>query len=429
MRILIVGSGGREHALAWKLAQSPSNPELFIAPGNAGTVELGRNVDVSASDIDGLLEVARAEAIDLTVVGPEQPLVAGIVDAFDEASRPIVGPPAAAARLEGSKAWAKAFMDRYDIPTAHHRTFSAGDFDEAIAYVEEKGAPIVIKASGLAAGKGVIVCQTLSEAREALDRIVQERAFGQAGEEVVVEEFMEGEEASVFALTDGEHYIVTVPAQDHKPVGDGDTGPNTGGMGAYAPAPIVTGSVLTQVCREIIEPVLAGMAHEGHPYRGILYCGLMIKEGHARVVEFNCRLGDPEAQVVLPLLDNDLVDVFQKLTEGRLREVSLQMGQRAAACVVMASGGYPVSYEKGFPISGVEEAEALEGLTVFHAGTRLGEEHGLVTDGGRVLGVTATAINLEKALARAYEGVGKIDFEGAQYRRDIGEKGLRLLKG
>ncbi|NBB99668.1 MAG: phosphoribosylamine--glycine ligase [Bacteroidetes bacterium] len=425
MRILVVGSGGREHALVWALARSPQAPTLFTAPGNPGTEALGTNVPIEATDTAALQTFAAKEAIDLTIVGPEQPLVAGIVDAFRTAGLPIVGPTAAAARLEGSKAFAKEFMQRYRIPTATYRTFDGDAFDEAAAYVHAEGAPLVVKASGLAAGKGALVCATEEEALAALQRIMVDRAFGAAGDRVVIEEFMTGEEASVFALTDGEHYVVTVPAQDHKRAADGDTGPNTGGMGAYAPAPVVTGGVLTRVCRKIIEPTLAGMAEEGHPYTGILYCGLMIADGQPRVVEYNCRLGDPEAQVVLPLLQNDLADVFMKTAEGALSGVHLRMGQEAAACVVMASGGYPGPYATGKPITGLEDA-AANGALVFHAGTaRTADE--LVTDGGRVLGVTALGATLKAALDRAYSSVGSIHFDEAQYRTDIGRKGLARL--
>ena len=430
MRILVLGSGGREHALAWTLARSPQAPKLFIAPGNAGTATLGTNVPIAATQIDALVAFAQAKAIDLTVVGPEQPLVAGIVDAFQEAELAIVGPTQAAARLEGSKAFAKAFMERHDIPTASYRTFATDAYEDARAYVTDQGAPIVVKASGLAAGKGAIVCRTLAEAYDALDEILQERAFGEAGDEVVVEAFMEGEEASIFALTDGDHYVLFAPAQDHKRVGEGDTGPNTGGMGAYAPAPVIDGRLLTRVCREIIEPTLAGMKAEGHPYQGFLYVGLMITEAGPQVVEYNCRLGDPEAQVVLPMLSSDLVDVLHKLTLGRLREVSLRVDAGASACVVLASGGYPGGYEKGKPIRGLGDDgqvhDATDEVVVFHAGTARTDD-GFITNGGRVLAVSALGDSLHDALSRAYEVVPRITFDGVQYRRDIGRKGLDRL--
>ncbi len=427
MRILIIGGGGREHALAWALARSPQQPELFIAPGNAGTAALGRNVALQPTDLDALLGFARAENIALTVVGPEQPLVDGLADRFETAGLRVVGPTAAAARLEGSKAFAKAFMQRHGIPTAAHRTFAGAQHAEALAFVEETGAPVVVKASGLAAGKGALVCLTLDEARTALDRLMRQRAFGAAGDEVVVEAFMEGEEASVFALTDGRDYRLLATAQDHKRIGEGDTGPNTGGMGAYAPAPVAGPTLLARVRREIIEPTLAGMAAEDCPYRGVLYAGLMITPEGPKVVEFNCRLGDPEAQVVLPLLETDLVEVFEKMADRRLGEVTLTQQAGAAACVVMASGGYPGAYEKGFPMDGLDRAGAMDGVVVFHAGTRRDDAGRVVTAGGRVLGVTATGTGLAEALRRAYRAVAAIGFEGAQYRRDIGQKGLARL--
>lgn len=423
---MIVGSGGREHAFAWALHRSPQQPELFIAPGNAGTAQLGTNVDIAGTDLDTLSQFAHDHEIDLTIVGPEQPLVTGLVDHFLREGLAIVGPTAAAAQLEGSKAFAKAFMAERGIPTAAHHTFEAEDVEAAHAYLDEQGAPIVVKASGLAAGKGAIVCQTLEDAHDALTRIVEDRDFGAAGERVVIEEFMEGEEASVFALTDGAHYVLLPPAQDHKPIGEGDTGPNTGGMGAYAPAPVVTGRVLQQVCKEVIEPTLAGMIDEGHPYTGILYCGLMITDDGPKVVEFNCRLGDPEAQVVLPMMRVDWVEVFRAMAEGNLRNLQLQTRHNAAACVVMASEGYPMQYEKGFPITGIDSAERLDGVTVFQAGTRHDGEQ-LITNGGRVLGVTATGDTLQEALDRAYAGVDSIHFKGAQFRRDIGQKGLARI--
>lgn len=429
MQILVIGSGGREHAITRALAQSPQQPTLFIAPGNPGTAQWGTNVDIASDDLDALAQFARDKSIDLTVVGPEIPLVAGIVDRFEEAGLPIVGPTAAAARLEGSKAFAKDFMQRHGIPTAEFRTFRADEYEDATAYLKTVGAPAVVKASGLAGGKGALVCETEAEAHGALDRIIRDRDFGAAGDKVVIEEFMDGEEASVFALTDGEHYVLLAPSQDHKTIGEGGTGPNTGGMGAYAPAPVVTGRVLTRVCREIIEPTLAGMVEEGMPYRGVLYCGLMITDDGPKVVEYNCRLGDPEAQVVLPLLESDLVDLLGRLARRELQGVEVRGSDQAAACVVLASDGYPIEYETGFPITGLDEAEALEGVSVIHAGTRQLDNGTIVTDGGRVLNVVATADDLEAALKRAYEGVERIEFDGKTYRTDIGQKGLAKVEG
>ncbi len=359
MRILIIGGGGREHALAWALARSPRQPELFVAPGNAGTAALGRNVPLAADDVGALQQFATRENIDLTVVGPEQPLVLGLVDRFEAAGLAVVGPTAAAARLEGSKAFAKAFMQRHGIPTAAHRTFTAGEYDAAVAYLEAQGAPIVVKASGLAAGKGALVCPTPEAARNALDLVLKEGTFGEAGHEVVIEAFMEGEEASVFALTDGDDFVLLPSAQDHKRIGEGDTGPNTGGMGAYAPAPIVTDALLDRVRRTVIAPSLAGLAAEGAPYRGILYVGLMMTPEGPKVVEFNCRLGDPEAQVVLPLIETDLVELLEAVALRRLGEVEMALHGGAAACVVMASEGYPGSYRKGFVIDGLAAAEQV----------------------------------------------------------------------
>jgi phosphoribosylamine--glycine ligase len=427
MRILVIGSGGREHALVTALSQSPTSTTLYAAPGNPGTAQHGTNVDVDATNLDGLVAFAQDEAIDLTIVGPEQPLVNGIVDRFEDAGLRIVGPTAEAARLEGSKAFADQFMDRHGIPTAAFHVFEAEDYDEAADYLNEVGAPIVVKADGLAAGKGSFVCSTLEEAHDALDEIVTERAFGAAGDRVVIEDRMEGEEVSVLALTDGSQYVLLTPSQDHKPIGEGGTGPNTGGMGAFAPAPIVDGSLLTRICREIVEPTLQGMQSEGTPYRGVLYCGLMITSDGPKVVEYNCRLGDPEAQVVLPLVESDLVSVFDALADGTLDTGSLRAASGAAACVVLASGGYPIEYETGYEISGVEEAEALPDVSVVHAGTARSEDGTFVTAGGRVLGVTARGADLPQALDRAYEGVDLIDFNGKTLRSDIGEKGLAHL--
>ncbi len=427
MRILVVGSGGREHALAWTLRQSPTNPELFIAPGNAGTLDLGVNVPIDAGDIPALVDFARSERIDLTVVGPELPLVNGIVDRFREANLAVVGPTAAAARLEGSKAFAKAFMARHRIPTAAHRTFTREAEADAFAYLDEMGAPVVVKASGLAAGKGAVVCLSLSEARDALHEMWHGEALGQAATEVVIEECMSGEEASIFALVDGRDYVLLAAAQDHKRVGEGDTGPNTGGMGAYAPAPVVTDAILETVRRTIIEPTLDGMEAEGTPYSGFLYVGLMISGDEARVVEFNCRLGDPEAQVVLPLLGVDAVELFHRQATNRLRGVTVPAPASAAACVVLASEGYPGSYPKGRRINGLSAASAVDDVIVFHAGTRTNATGEVETAGGRVLGVTAVGEDLRAALDHAYQAVGQIHFDGCHFRRDIGQKGLARL--
>ncbi len=423
MTILVVGGGGREHALAHCLSQSDEKANIMIAPGNAGTLQVGKNVPVKADDIPGLLALVRRENIGLTVVGPEVPLVAGVADAFSACRMPVVGPSAAAAEIEGSKAFAKDFMARRGIPTAAYATFR--DYGAAASYLRTTPAPIVVKASGLAAGKGALICTDQREAQQALKRLMNGRDFGDAGDEVVIEEFMEGEEASIFVLTDGDSYVTLAPAQDHKRVGDSDSGPNTGGMGAYAPAPIADEVVLARVCREIVEPTLEGLASEDRPYRGCLYVGIMLTQEGPKVVEFNCRLGDPEAQAVLPLMDGDLVEAFAALASGRLASVRLGTRKAAAACVVMASGGYPGPYRSGMPITGLQEVATMPDVTVFHAGTKVNDQGRIVTAGGRVLGVTGMGENLGQALDRSYSAVKRLDFADAHYRRDIGRKGLR----
>ncbi|MFV1980068.1 MAG: phosphoribosylamine--glycine ligase [Rhodothermia bacterium] len=428
MQVLVIGSGGREHALARKLADSPSVHGVFVAPGNAGTAECGRNIPISVTDLVGLTDFARQNHVDVTIVGPEIPLVEGIVDRFESEGLGVVGPTAAAAQLEGSKEFAKDFMRRHGIPTAAHKTFGRADLDEAFEWVESNPGPCVVKADGLAAGKGVIICDGVSEAMAAVRAQLVDGAFGDAGSRIVIEEFMEGEEASVFALSDGASYALLLPAQDHKRVGDGDVGPNTGGMGAYAPAPLMTPDLIDRVKREVIEPTLEGMMSEGRPYRGFLYVGLIITKQGPKVVEYNCRLGDPEAQVVVPMIDGDFGDIMVAIANKTLASTPVKQMDGAAVCVVAASAGYPSRYEKGFSISGVDEAEQLGNVTVYHAGTRL-EEGKTVTAGGRVLGITAFAKDLETAVARAYEAARLISFEGMRYRRDIALKGLRREGG
>ncbi|MCK5327218.1 MAG: phosphoribosylamine--glycine ligase [Candidatus Latescibacteria bacterium] len=424
MRILVVGGGGREHTLVWKIAQSTEVGRLYAAPGNPGMAQLAECVDIGADDTDKLLAFAIRERIDLTVVGPEVPLALGIVDRFEERGLKIFGPSGKAAELESSKGFSKDLMAKYGIPTARYGRFTSSE--EAVRYVREQGAPIVVKADGLAAGKGVLICRTQAEALEAVRTIMEDQAFGAAGQEVVVEEFLEGEEASILALTDGETILPLVASQDHKAIFDGDGGPNTGGMGAYAPAPVVTEAVLERVMEQVLRPAVDGMAKEGRLYKGVLYAGLMIKDEKLKVVEFNCRFGDPESQVVLPLLKTDLVALMMAVAEGRLGEMKLQESDDAAVCVVMASGGYPGSYEKGKRITGLEAAREMDDVVVFHAGTA--ERDGaIVTDGGRVLGVTAVGADIGCAIDRAYEAVGKIHFEGAYYRKDIGAKALARL--
>ena len=423
MRILIIGSGGREHAIAWALHHSATPTALFIAPGNGGTESIGTNVALDASDKEAVSSFVEKEEIDLVVIGPEQPLVDGLSDHLRASGTPVVGPSAAAAQLEGSKAFSKAFMHRHGIPTAAFQTFEKGEMEAALAFVRKEGEPIVVKASGLAAGKGAIVCETLEQAESAVQDLMGDQLLGEAGATVVIESFMEGEEASLFVLTDGSAFILLPTAQDHKRIGEGDTGPNTGGMGAYAPAPVMTDTRIDEAVEQVVMPTLEGMADEGHPYQGILYVGLMITSEGPKVVEYNCRLGDPETQVVLPMLDCDVAELFMALASGALDTVDVGMHEGSSACVVMASAGYPGGYEKGKRISGIDEASKLSDTVVFHAGTR---RDGLdtVTSGGRVLAVSARGGTLQEALDRAYAGVDAIDFDGATWRGDIGHKGL-----
>ncbi len=426
MKILVVGGGGREHALVWKIAQSPRAGRIYCAPGNAGIAGLAECPDIKASDLPGLLAFARREKIGLTVVGPEQPLTEGLADLFASAGLRVFGPSRAAARLEGSKAFAKALMDRCGIPTGFHRVFT--DVDKARAYVEEKGAPLVVKADGLAAGKGVYVCRTVDEAREALSLMMVGKAFGAAGEKVVVEEYLEGEEASFLAFTDGRTVLPMASSQDHKTVFDGDRGPNTGGMGAYSPAPVVTPEVHRRIMDEIMTPAVRGLALDGSPYRGVLYAGVMVTAAGPKVLEFNVRFGDPETQPIMARMDGDLLAVMEACADGRLEGLGIRWKEEAAVCVVMASGGYPGDYAKGKVITGLAEAAGMKDLIVFHAGTaRRGGN--VVTDGGRVLGVTALGKTVGEAIAHAYRGVEAIRFDGAHYRRDIGRKALNRNPG
>ncbi|MEE2834361.1 MAG: phosphoribosylamine--glycine ligase [Candidatus Latescibacterota bacterium] len=434
MKVLVVGKGAREHALAWKLAQSPHIEQLYAAPGSPGIAEHAQclgdirvDLDISQrsqleTEILKLRDFATAEGIGLTVVGPESALAAGIVDHFQEVGLTIFGPTEAAARIECDKAFSKELMAAIGVPTAAHRLFTSSD--RAIDYIHKQGTPIVVKASGLAAGKGAIVCATEADAVTAVREILDERIFGDSGAQVVIEEFMEGEEASLFAICDGERYVNLVAAQDHKPIGEGDTGPNTGGMGAYAPAPVLTPELIERTNREVTEPVLAELARRGAPYRGVLYVGLMVTEAGPKVVEFNCRFGDPETQVVLPLLHSDLLDLLLASARGDLSQagpVKLDE-EHAAVCVVMASGGYPGGYETGRPIEG---ASCAEEVLVFHAGTAL-EGRQLVTGGGRVLAVTAIDVDIPAAVRAAYGAIEGIHFDDAYWRRDIGYRALQL---
>ena len=425
MRVLVIGSGGREHALAWKIHQSPELTSLHAAPGSAAIAELAECHDVKANDVDALVALAEAESIDLVIVGPEDPLAAGIADRLRALGIATFGPSAAAAQLEGSKSFAKAFMERHGIPTARYASFN--DLDAAIAYVRELGTRCVVKADGLAAGKGVAMCETPEAAEAALRETMGDRRFGDAGDSVVIEEWMDGEEASYWALSDGEHIVPLAAAQDHKRALDGDLGENTGGMGAYSPAPVFSDAVEKQVLERVVYPAIRGMAGDGHPYQGVLYVGLMIDgQGEARVVEFNVRFGDPETQPLMVRLQDDLLpllDASARGTLGRFEGEALSWGE-AATCVVLASGGYPRSYETGKAIEGLAEAAAGEGVAIFHAGTKRGGDAGYVTAGGRVLGVTASGADVAESRARAYAAARKVAFEGVHYRNDIANRAL-----
>jgi phosphoribosylamine--glycine ligase len=428
MNILVIGSGGREHALAWKAAQSPQADKVFVAPGNAGTAREPNleNVDLDVMDLDGLANFAEQNNVGLTIVGPEAPLVAGVVDKFEARGLRIFGPSAGAAQLEGSKAFTKDFLARQKIPTADYANFT--DVDQALAYVREKGAPIVVKADGLAAGKGVIVAMTLEEAEDAIRDMLAGNAFGDAGSRVVVEEFLDGEEASFIVMVDGKNVLAMATSQDHKRVGDGDTGPNTGGMGAYSPAPVVTADVHQRIMDEVIYPTVNGMAAEGHPYKGFLYAGLMIDaSGAPKVIEFNCRFGDPETQPIMLRMKSDLVELCQAAVDGKLDQCDSEWDDRASVGIVLAAGGYPADYSKGDVISGLPEGET-EGEKVFHAGTKLNGDD-VVTAGGRVLCATALGNTVTEAQQRAYELAKKISWNGMFYRNDIAYRAIAREQG
>ena len=421
MKLLVIGSGGREHALAWKLAQSPKVQKVFVAPGNGGTARENGLENVALSEVADLVAFAKKESVYLAVVGPEAALAAGVVDAFREAGLKIFGPTRAAAQLESSKDFAKAFMVRHNIPTALHRTFESADL--AKAFVAKRGAPIVVKADGLAAGKGVVVAASVEEAEAAIDRMMNQKSLGEAGARVVVEEFMQGEEASFIVMSDGTSALPLATSQDHKRLRDGDAGPNTGGMGAYSPAPIVTPRIHARVMREIIQPAIQGMAQEGVPYSGFLYAGLMIDPaGNPKALEFNCRLGDPETQPILLRLKSDLLELVERALAGKLSQVEADWDRRAALGVVLAAHGYPDDPRKGDAITGIPPA--ADDCRVFHAGTRA-DGKALVTSGGRVLCVTALGDSVKMARSRAYEAVERIRFDGMQYRKDIGHRAIR----
>ncbi len=421
MRVLVVGSGGREHALCWKIADSPLCDALFCAPGNPGIADVATCVPVAANDLPGLVALAQREKIDLVVVGPEDPLVAGLVDRLNDVGIKAFGPSAAAARLEGSKAFMKDFFARHNIPTARYARFT--DPASAKAYIQKNGAPIVVKTSGLAAGKGVTVAQSVAEAESAVDSMMVEKIFGDAGNEIVVEEFLAGEEASFFALVDGETALPLVAAQDHKAVGDGDTGPNTGGMGAYSPAPIVDAAMQERVMRDIILPTVRGMAADGCPFKGVLFAGLMIDAKGPKTLEFNVRFGDPECQTLMLRLKSDLLPALVAAADEQLKYFDLQWSDDPALVVVMAANGYPGTPAKGTVIGSLDKAAAVEGVSVFHAGTKAETRDGknvIVANGGRVLGIAATAKTVTEAQARAYRAVDAINWAGGFCRRDIG---------
>lgn len=421
MKVLVVGSGGREHVIAWKLMQSLKVAEIFVAPGNAGTAQIAENVAIDSSDIKSLLDFALKEGIDFTFVGPEAPLVAGIVDVFEKAGLKVFGPREKASLLEGSKIFAKNIMEKNNIPTADYEAFS--EPERAIAYIKKMGGPIVVKADGLAAGKGVTVAKDKEEAIAAVEEAMIDKKFGQAGEKVVIEECLQGEEATIMAFTDGNTVIPMVPSQDHKPAYDGGEGPNTGGMGAYAPAPIIDKELMEYVRNDILIPIIKGLKDEGIDYKGVLYCGLMIDDNDVNVLEFNVRFGDPETQVVLPLLKNDLLEIAEAVSEERLNEIEISWLEEKIVCVIMASGGYPVKYEKGKGIRGLDKVKDTEGVIVFHAGTEEKNDK-ILTAGGRVLGVTAIGNNFESTIKKAYKSVADIKFADAHYRNDIGYRVL-----
>lgn len=421
MKVLVIGSGGREHAIVWKLSQSRLVDKVYCAPGNAGIAEIAECIDVDLSNFDALLDLVRYEWIDLTIVGPEDPLSRGIVDYFEKDGRRIIGPTKAAAQLESSKVFAKEFMKRHRIPTAEYKIFTS--YLHAEDHARMKGAPIVIKADGLAAGKGVIVASTVDEAIGALRFIMKDKAFGDAGNKVIVEECLQGEEASFMVFTDGETIVPMVSSQDHKRVFDYDKGPNTGGMGAYSPAPVITKELESVVMDTVMKPTIEGLRSEGIKYKGILYAGLMINDGVPYVLEFNCRLGDPETQPILSRLDTDLVDISMAITDEKLSDMDIEWKDEASVCVVLSSKGYPGKYEKGKVISGLDDVKKMEDVVVFHAGTAFNNNE-IVTNGGRVLGVTAIGEDIKAAKERAYEAINKIHFEGMHYRKDIADKAL-----
>jgi phosphoribosylamine---glycine ligase len=417
MRVLVIGGGGREHALVWKISQSQKVTDIYCAPGNAGTAEIAKNVPIAVDQVDQLLAFAQENGIGLTIVGPEQPLVMGIVDQFQEKGLRIFGPSACAAELEGSKAFSKDIMKKYHLPTANYEIFTSHKL--AQRYFDKETGPIVVKASGLASGKGVIMCRNSEEGLNAVNTIMQDKSFGEAGDKVVIEEFLEGQEVSVLAFSDGNTFLLMDSAQDHKAALDGDKGPNTGGMGAYSPAPIFTEVLRQKVCDQIILPLIQAMNTEGRPYKGILYAGLMLTKSGPKILEFNARFGDPETQPLLVRMKSDIIPLFEACIDGNLDQFDLQWKPESSVCVVMAATGYPGSYEKGKEISGLDKVATLPDIVVFHAGTKA-EAGKIFSSGGRVLGITATGSDIPSAIKKAYEAVAKIQWDGIHYRKDIG---------
>lgn len=430
--ILIIGSGGREHAIGWKVAQSLKAGQIFFAPGNGGTSKIGINVDIKATDIKGLLEFAKKEKIDLTLALPDDPLALGIVDEFKKAGLRIFGPTKQASKLEWSKAFSKDFMQKHNLPTAKFKVFT--NFEKAKEYASKQSLPIVIKASGLALGKGVLICQNLEEANDALENMFIKKVFGDAGTTVVIEEFLTGPEISIHAFSDGKNYKMFPSSQDHKKIGENNTGLNTGGMGTIAPLPrqrggqaFVTNELLKDIEENIVNPTIEAMNKDGNPFLGVIYPGLMLTKDGPKILEYNARFGDPETQTYMRLLDTDILDIFNACVDGKLDQKEISWSKKFACTIVLASGGYPENYEKGKVITGVDEAEIQPDIVVFHAGTKI-ENNKLITNGGRVLGVSAIGDTLEEALQKAYKAIKKISFEGMQYRKDIGQSALKMKK-
>lgn len=422
MKILIIGSGGREHALVWKISQSPKVSQIYCAPGNAGISQLARCIDIDVDNTKKLVDFAKKEKIDLTVVGPELPLSKGIVNEFNRLGLKIFGPSREATKIESSKVFSKYLMKKYNIPTANYEVFQ--NSEEALDYIKQQAFPLVIKADGLAAGKGVFIVKNLDQAEDALNTLMKKKTFGEAGRQIVIEEFLEGEEVSVLAFSDGKTVVPMVSSQDHKKIFDNDQGPNSGGMGAYSPVPFYSNEFKKSVLEEILKPAVKGLQSEGKEYKGVLYAGLVLTKEGPKALEFNARFGDPETQVVLPRLKTDLVDILDAVIEGSLHKINIEWKNNSAVCVVVASGGYPGKYQKGKPISDLERLQKMKNIIAFHAGTKF-QDGKIVTSGGRVLGITAWDDTISKAKEKAYEGVEKIYFEGMYYRKDIVAKAIK----